>query len=144
MIVNGEKAPEKPQPAPSMQREKDYPASTPQRAPERVADWDKEDAPRNIPQKKQKYERPARTGREPGMVSLVLNVGRKHQVTPADVVGKIAGVTRLPANVVGAIDLHEDYLLVDVAAEDADLIVGKLNGIRVKGNMLQVKRAEQA
>ncbi|MFT3867622.1 MAG: DEAD/DEAH box helicase [Nibricoccus sp.] len=142
LIVNGEKASEKPQPAPALQRDKDFTASTPSRAPERLPDWDKEDAPRNIPQKKKKYERPARTGREPGMVSLVLNVGRKHQVTPADVVGKIAGVTRLPANVVGAIDLHEDYLLVDVAEEDAELIVTKLNGIRVKGTMLQAKRAE--
>jgi len=109
--------------------------------PEPVKDWDAEDAPRNIPQRQKKYERPARTGREPGMVQLSFNVGRKDLITPADVVGKIAGVTRLPASVVGAIDIHEEHLLVDVAEENAELVITKLNGIRVKGGTLKVSRA---
>src|SRR6185436_7288019 len=65
--------------------------------------------------KKVKYDRPARTGREPGMVPIFLNVGRKQLVTPADIVGKIAGVTRLPAAVVGAVDIHQRHTLADVA-----------------------------
>jgi ATP-dependent RNA helicase DeaD len=82
---------------------------------------------------KQKYERPARTGREPGMTTLFLNVGRKQLVTPADIVGKIAGVTRLAASVVGAIDIHQRHTLVDVAEAEAPLIVKKLAGIKMKG-----------
>ncbi|MBW8781103.1 MAG: DEAD/DEAH box helicase [Verrucomicrobia bacterium] len=81
---------------------------------------------------KQKFERAARTGREPGMTTLFFNVGRKQLITPADIVGKIAGVTRLPANVVGAMDIHQRHTLVDVAAEHAPLILQKLAGIRVK------------
>ncbi|MFZ9748044.1 MAG: DbpA RNA binding domain-containing protein, partial [Opitutaceae bacterium] len=81
-------------------------------------------------------ERPARTGREPGMTTLFLNVGRKQLVQPADVVGKIAGVTRLPAGVVGAIDLHQRHTLVDVAEEHAELILRKLAGVRMKGVVL--------
>ncbi len=83
-----------------------------------------------------KYSRPARTGREPGMVTIFLNVGRKHLVTPADIVGKVAGVTRLPAAVVGAIDIHQRHTLADVAEEHAELIVKKLVGIRLKGEAL--------
>src|SRR5690606_10054158 len=79
------------------------------------------------PQKK-KYDRPARTGREPGMRPIFLNVGRKQLVTPADIVGKIAGVTRLPAAVVGAVDIHQRHSLVDVAEESVDLILKKLAG----------------
>ena len=67
---------------------------------------------------------------------VFLNVGRKHLVTPADIVGKIAGVTRLPATVVGAIDIHQRHVLVDVDAEHAALIVKKLAGIRLKGEAL--------
>jgi ATP-dependent RNA helicase DeaD len=74
------------------------------------------------------------------MVPLFMNVGRKDLITPADVVGKIAGVTRLPANVVGAIDIHQRHLLVDVAEEHADLVIEKLNGIRMKGEALKVSR----
>ena len=82
---------------------------------------------------KNKYERPARTGRETGMSTLFLNIGRKQLVTPADIVGKIAGVTRLNASVVGAIDIHQRHTLVDVAEADAPLIVKKLAGIKMKG-----------
>jgi ATP-dependent RNA helicase DeaD len=82
---------------------------------------------------KQKFERPARTGREPGYTTIYLNVGRKSLVTPADVVGKIAGVTRLPAAVVGAMDIHQRHTLVDVKSEEAERIVAKMSGIRVKG-----------
>ncbi|HVS54534.1 MAG TPA: DEAD/DEAH box helicase [Opitutaceae bacterium] len=91
--------------------------------------------------KKQKYERPARTGREPGMATVFLNVGRKQLVTPADIVGKIAGVTRLPAGVVGAIDIHQRHALADVAEEHADMIVKKLAGIKLKGVALAPARA---
>jgi ATP-dependent RNA helicase DeaD len=92
---------------------------------------DEADSPR-----RSKYQRTARTGREPGKVTIFLNVGRKDLVTPADIVGKIAGVTRLPADVVGAIDIHQRHTLADVAEEHAALIVTKLAGIRLKGEAL--------
>ncbi len=85
---------------------------------------------------KAKYERPARTGAEKGMATVFLNVGRKHLITPADVVGKIAGVTRLPASVVGAIDIHQRHTLVDVAESEVAVIVKKLTGIMMKGETL--------
>ena len=144
LLINGDKSAEKPGAAPvvgskvpSFVIAKTSPAVP---VPERAKDWADEDAPRAVPQRQKKYEPPARTGREAGMVSLFMNVGRKNLVTPADVVGKIAGVTRLPANIVGAIDIHQRHLLVDVAEEHADLVIEKLNGIRVKGEALKVSR----
>ncbi len=83
------------------------------------------------------YERKPRTGREPGFTPVSFNVGRQHLITPADLVGKIAGVTRLPANIVGAIDIHEDHTTVDVAAEHVETVVAKLAGIRVKNQSLK-------
>ena len=78
------------------------------------------------------------------MVTVFLNVGRKQLITPADVVGKIAGVTRLPASVVGAVDLHQRHTLVDVASAHAELILTKLTGIRMKGVSLAPARAGAA
>jgi ATP-dependent RNA helicase DeaD len=143
LLVNGnsDKSAEKPAPVPAAAATKPQsfmPTKAP--APEPVGDWDKEDAARAVPQRHKKYEPPARTGHEAGMVPLFMNVGRKDLITPADVVGKIAGVTRLPANVVGAIDIHQRHLLVDVAEEHADLVIEKLNGIRMKGEALKVSR----
>jgi ATP-dependent RNA helicase DeaD len=87
--------------------------------------------------KKRNYERKPRTGREEGFTTVSFNIGRVHLVTPADLVGKIAGVTRLPAAVVGAIDIHEDHTHVDVASEHAGTVVAKLAGIRLKDRSLQ-------
>ena len=87
---------------------------------------------------KRTYERKPRTGREPGFTPVSFNIGRQHLVTPADLVGKIAGVTRLPANIVGAIDIHEDHTQVDVADEHVAAVVAKLAGIRVKNQSLKV------
>jgi ATP-dependent RNA helicase DeaD len=91
----------------------------------------------SAPRRKGKYDRPARTGREAGKVTLFLNVGRKQLVTPADIVGKIAGVARLPADVVGAIDIHQRHTLADVDAAHAEQIAAKLKGIRLKGVELE-------
>jgi ATP-dependent RNA helicase DeaD len=85
-----------------------------------------------------------RTGKEAGMTTLFFNVGRKQLVTQAEIVGKIAGVTRLPAQVIGAIDLHQRHALVDVATEHAPLVLTKLNGVRVRGHSLKVALATTA
>jgi len=90
-----------------------------------------------VPPTKPKFDRRGRTGQEAGMKTIFLNVGRKQLVTPADIVGKIAGVTRLPASVVGAVDVHQRHTLADVAAAEAAFIVKKLAGIRVKGIALE-------
>jgi ATP-dependent RNA helicase DeaD len=86
--------------------------------------------------RRSKYRPVPRTGQESGMVALFLNVGRKHLVTPADIVGKLAGVTKLPGEVIGVIDIHQRHTLVDVAEEHALQIVKKLTGIELKGAVL--------
>jgi ATP-dependent RNA helicase DeaD len=89
-------------------------------------------------QEKSGYERKPRTGRDPGYTTVSFNIGRAHLVTPADLVGKIAGVTRLPASIVGAIDIHEEHTHVDVISEHAEVVAAKLAGIRVKNQSLKV------
>jgi ATP-dependent RNA helicase DeaD len=93
---------------------------------------------------KQKYERPGRTGKEPGYTTIFVNVGRKELITPGDLVGKIAGVTRLPANIVGAVDIHQRHALIDIVSEHAELVITRLAGIRVKGETLKPAIATEA
>ena len=83
------------------------------------------------------YERKPRTGREPGFTTVELNVGRDHFVLPADIVGKIAGVTRLPSGIVGAIDIHGVHTHVDVRSEHAELVLQKLAGVRIKNQSMK-------
>jgi ATP-dependent RNA helicase DeaD len=100
--------------------------------------------PAEVRPSKQKFQRAARTGREPGMTTVFFNVGRKQLITPADIVGKVAGVTRLPANVVGAMDIHQRHTLVDVKSENVELILEKMKGIRVKNVALEPSVATDA
>ncbi len=86
----------------------------------------------------------ARTGREAGFKTIFLNAGRKNLIAPADVVGKIAGVTRLPAKVVGAIDIRQRHTLVDVAEEHLSMILEKMKGIRIKGQSLAPALASES
>ena len=74
-----------------------------------------------------KSKRPAVPAAKPGFTTLFFNVGRKDLVTPADLVGKIAGVTRLPASVVGAIDIHQRHSLVDVVAKEVAHVIAKID-----------------
>jgi ATP-dependent RNA helicase DeaD len=82
-----------------------------------------------------------RTGKEAGMTTLFLNAGRKHLVTTGEIVGKITGVTRLTSEVVGAIDIHQRHSLVDIADEHSELVLKKLNGIRIRGHSLKLSLA---
>jgi ATP-dependent RNA helicase DeaD len=75
------------------------------------------------------------------MTTLFLNAGRKHLVTTGEIVGKITGVTRLTSEVVGAIDIHQRHSLVDIADEHSELVLKKLNGIRIRGHSLKLSLA---
>ncbi|MEJ6603792.1 MAG: DEAD/DEAH box helicase [Opitutaceae bacterium] len=92
---------------------------------------------------KPQQDRPGRTGREDGFVTIFFNIGRKQMITPSDLVGKIAGVTRQPGSIVGAIDLKQRHSLVDVSAKHADDVLQKMAGVRVKGVTLQPVPAAQ-
>ncbi|MFT3828308.1 MAG: DEAD/DEAH box helicase [Opitutaceae bacterium] len=83
-----------------------------------------------------------RTGHEEGFTTIAFNVGRAHGVTPADIVGKIAGVTRLTAKAIGAIDLLDQESYVDVTEENLDLVVNKMPGVMMRGVRLQVRKVD--
>jgi len=84
-----------------------------------------------------------RTGNEEGFTTLAINVGRAHGVTPADIVGKIAGVTRLTAKALGAIDLLDQESYVDVTDESLELVLNKLPGVMMRGVRIQVRRVDE-
>jgi len=91
---------------------------------------------------KPEFERGPRVGRDPkGFVPIFFNVGRKHLVTPSDLVGKIAGVTRKPGSIVGAIDIHKHHAVVEIAEDEVSLVLRKMQGIRIRGQVLSPELA---
>ena len=76
-----------------------------------------------------------------GQTRLFINVGARMDVAAADVVATILGETGLPPQVVGAVDVRERHLFVDVATEHAKSIIEKLNRTQIKGRRAKVKVA---
>jgi ATP-dependent RNA helicase DeaD len=76
-----------------------------------------------------------------GLTRLYVNAGNQMGVAASDVIGAILGETGLPAKSVGAVDVRERHLFVDVASEHVRSIVSKLNRALIKGRRIKVKVA---
>ncbi|MFF9375392.1 DEAD/DEAH box helicase [Streptomyces griseoluteus] len=76
----------------------------------------------------------------PGMTRLFVGAGRSAGVRPQDLVGAIAGETRLSGRDIGAIEIADRFSLVEVPEEAADDVVRAMRGANVKGRRAQVRR----
>lgn len=75
-----------------------------------------------------------------GMTRLFVGAGRSAGVRPQDLVGAIAGETRLSGRDIGAIEIADRFSLVEVPEESADDVVRAMRGANVKGRRAQVRR----
>jgi len=65
-----------------------------------------------------------------------LNVGRRDQVKPGNIVGAIANEAELESKYIGEIEIREDYSTVDLPADMPKEIMGILKKARVAGRAL--------
>ena len=75
------------------------------------------------------------------MTRLQIWSGRVHGLRPADLVGAIAGETGLPRQVVGGIEIHDEFTLFEVAEEAEELVITSLSRARLRGRPVKVERA---
>jgi ATP-dependent RNA helicase DeaD len=98
------------------------------------------EAPRHVEPSPAHSPKPSR--RTPDeQTRLYVNVGAEMGVAESDIVGTILGETGLPRKAVGAVDIRERHLFVDVASEHANSIISKLNRAQIKGRKAKVKVA---
>ncbi len=76
---------------------------------------------------------PRRTGHEPGMVRLSLDLGHAHGIKPADVVGAIASEAGIPGRGIGAIDIHQYQTFIDVNERHVAKVLRQMQGSRLRG-----------
>jgi ATP-dependent RNA helicase DeaD len=74
------------------------------------------------------------------MTRLFIGAGREAGVRPQDLVGAIAGETRLTGRDIGAIDIAPRFSLVDVPADAADEVIATLRGSTIRGKRATVRR----
>jgi ATP-dependent RNA helicase DeaD len=73
-------------------------------------------------------------------VRLFIGAGRRAGMRPADVVGAIANEAGVHGSIIGAIQIADDYTLVEVPASDADAIVAALARGSIRGRKVPVRR----
>lgn len=83
---------------------------------------------------------PGRAGGGGPWVQLFIGGGRRAGIRPGDLVGAIANEAGVPGSVVGAIQINDDFALVDVQASVADAVAHALRGATIRGQKLAVRR----
>ncbi len=101
--------------------------------------------PRADRQRGAERERPGRERRrgpaaEGKVVRLFLGVGRSAGIRPQDLVGAIAGESRLTGRDIGAIEIADRFSLVEVPDSMADEVITALRRSTIKGNKATVRR----
>jgi ATP-dependent RNA helicase DeaD len=82
------------------------------------------------------------TGAEPGMVRLFINVGKKDKVRPGDVVGAIAGETKMSGKLIGTVDIYDKYTFVEVPRENAREVLTIMRNNQIKGRPIVIEPAK--
>jgi ATP-dependent RNA helicase DeaD len=75
-----------------------------------------------------------------GMTRLYVGTGRAAGVRPQDLVGAIAGESRLTGRDIGAIEIADRFSLVEVPESAADEVIAALRGSSIKGRRATVRR----
>ncbi|MDW7669759.1 MAG: DEAD/DEAH box helicase [Bacillota bacterium] len=82
------------------------------------------------------------TGAEPGMVRLFINVGKKDSVRPGDIVGAIAGETKMSGKLIGTVDIFDKYTFVEVPRENAREVLTIMRNNQIKGRPIVIEPAK--
>ncbi|MGM0470854.1 MAG: DEAD/DEAH box helicase [Bacillota bacterium] len=81
------------------------------------------------------------TGAEFGMVRLFINIGKKKHVRPGDIVGAIAGETSISGDLVGLIDIYDNFAFVEVPREYAKEVLQVMKNNQIKGKSINIEPA---
>lgn len=81
------------------------------------------------------------TGAEDGMVRLFINIGKKQNIRPGDILGAIAGESGMPGKLVGSIDMYDKYTFVEVPREYASEVLKAMENSKIKGKNINIEPA---
>ncbi|GHU56069.1 RNA helicase [Clostridia bacterium] len=96
------------------------------------------------PEKYEKKKKGRGEYNDENMVRLFINVGNKHKIKAKDVVGALAGETGIAGNLIGAIEIMDDFTFVDVPKDCVKEILSGMKNKKLKGNKVNVEQAQTA
>jgi ATP-dependent RNA helicase DeaD len=87
--------------------------------------------------------RAARRFAPPRMARLVLHVGKRAGVRPADIVGAIANEAGIPGDAIGDIDLYDTFSFVEVPEDAVETVREALNQTTIRGRKPDAALAQE-
>jgi ATP-dependent RNA helicase DeaD len=81
---------------------------------------------------------------EPGMVRLLLNLGRAHGIQPGDIVGAIASEAGIPGRSIGAIDIRQKETYVDVKEMHVERVLRQTSRFTLRGQLVKLMVASSS
>jgi ATP-dependent RNA helicase DeaD len=75
---------------------------------------------------------------------IFIGLGRNAGVRPGDLVGAIANEAGVPGSAIGAIEIADQFSLVEVPADAAEQVIDALRGAKLRGKRVQVRRDGEA
>lgn len=93
------------------------------------------------PKEEVQYEDYGDTGAEDGMVRLFINIGKRNNIRPGDILGAVAGETGMPGRLVGTIDMYDKYTFVEVPRQYASDVIEAMKSAKIKGKNINVEPA---
>ena len=87
-----------------------------------------------------KYEHLAQT--DEGMVRLFIDIGRGSGISVGDIVGAIANEANVPGKAIGAIDIYDEFTLVDVLADYARQVLQQMSDTRIRSQKANIRPAD--
>jgi ATP-dependent RNA helicase DeaD len=78
---------------------------------------------------------------EEGMVRLFIDLGRRHHISPGDIVGSIANEADIPGKAIGAIDVNDRFTLVDIPGELVDQVLKKMQRSKIRKYNMNIRLA---
>jgi ATP-dependent RNA helicase DeaD len=82
--------------------------------------------------------KPSKVGQ--GMTRLYINAGRSARIRPNDIVGAIANETRLSGRDIGAIEIADQFSLVEVPDDAVDEVIARVNASTIAGKKRTIRR----
>jgi len=80
-----------------------------------------------------------------GFTRLYIGIGRRRGVRPGDLVGAITGEAKgVPGKAIGAIEIADQFSLVEVGESYADEVIRALSRAMIKGRKVGVRRANDS
>ncbi|MEO7191544.1 MAG: DEAD/DEAH box helicase [Vicinamibacterales bacterium] len=121
---------------------REVPSAVPSSAPLRGAKVQREARPAGSPgprsAKPERRFEPREQGR--GVARLFVGAGRRAGIRPADLVGAITNEAGITSRELGAIEISDQFSLVEVPEDIADAVVNAMKKATLRGQKVQVRR----